>query len=90
MFTGLISDIGVVAAITPFSGGMRWTISAPKTTAGLKPGDSVNVSGACQTTVPEGQPDHRDSYLSPAERRSGKTIMPCCSGSLTKDLVLDI
>ncbi len=49
MFTGLISDIGVVAAITPFAGGMRWTIRAPRTTAELKPGDSVNVSGACQT-----------------------------------------
>jgi vanillate O-demethylase ferredoxin subunit len=48
------------------------------------------VCGACQTTVIEGQPDHRDAYLSPAERRSGKTIMLCCSGSLSKDLVLDL
>lgn len=49
MFTGLVSDIGTVSAITPFAGGMRWTIHAPKTAAEVKPGDSVNVSGACQT-----------------------------------------
>jgi len=49
MFTGLISDIGAIAAITPFAGGMRWTIRAPRIAADVKPGDSVNVSGACQT-----------------------------------------
>lgn len=48
------------------------------------------VCGACQTTVIEGEPDHRDSYLSPAERRSGKTIMLCCSGSKSPTLVLDL
>ena len=46
------------------------------------------VCGACQTAVLEGEPDHLDSYLSPAERRSGKTIMPCCSGSKSPTLVL--
>lgn len=56
MFTGLISDVGVVKAITPFSGGMRWTIQAPKIAAEVGPGDSVNISGACQTveTVSDG------------------------------------
>ena len=48
------------------------------------------VCGACQTTVLEGEPEHCDSYLSPAERRSGKTIMPCCSGSKSPLLVLDV
>lgn len=56
MFTGLVSDMGKVSAITPFPGGIRWTIEAPKTVTELKPGDSVNVSGACQTaeTVRDG------------------------------------
>jgi riboflavin synthase len=49
MFTGLVSDIGTVTAITPFSGGMRWVIQSPRICAEVKPGDSVNVSGACQT-----------------------------------------
>ena len=49
MFTGLITDIGTVTAINPFPGGMRWTIHAPRTAHELKPGDSVSISGACQT-----------------------------------------
>lgn len=48
------------------------------------------VCGACQTTVLAGEPDHRDSYLSPQERKSGKTILLCCSGSRTPALVLDL
>lgn len=56
MFTGLVSDIGTVTAITPFTGGIRWTINAPRVAADVKQGDSVNVSGACQTveSVSEG------------------------------------
>lgn len=56
MFTGLVSDIGTVTAITPFAGGIRWTITASRIAADVKQGDSVNVSGACQTveTVSQG------------------------------------
>lgn len=56
MFTGLVSDIGTVTAITPFAGGIRWTINASRIAADVKQGDSVNVSGACQTveSVSEG------------------------------------
>lgn len=56
MFTGLVSDIGTVTAITPFSGGIRWVINAPRIAFEIKQGDSVNVSGACQTveTVSQG------------------------------------
>ncbi|HWO56876.1 MAG TPA: riboflavin synthase [bacterium] len=49
MFTGLVSDIGFVRALSPSAGGMRWTIHAPRTAAEIKPGDSVNIAGACQT-----------------------------------------
>ena len=48
------------------------------------------VCGACQTTVLEGTPDHRDSYLTPREQNSGKTMMICCSGSKSGELVLDL
>ncbi|RJF95773.1 PDR/VanB family oxidoreductase [Noviherbaspirillum saxi] len=48
------------------------------------------ICGACQTTVLKGTPDHRDSYLSPGEMKSGKTIMICCSGSKCEELVLDL
>jgi vanillate O-demethylase ferredoxin subunit len=48
------------------------------------------VCGACQTTVLAGTPDHRDSFLTPREKTCGKTMMLCCSGSLTPELVLDL
>jgi ferredoxin len=48
------------------------------------------VCGACQTVVVEDEPDHRDSYLSPRERSSGKTMRLCCSGSKSDVLVLDL
>lgn len=48
------------------------------------------VCGTCETLVLEGTPDHRDSVLSKEERAAGKTIMLCCSRSLTDRLVLDL
>lgn len=46
--------------------------------------------GACETKVLAGVPDHFDAVLSPADRKSGKTMMICCSGALTERLVLDL
>jgi ferredoxin-NADP reductase len=46
--------------------------------------------GTCETYVLEGEPDHRDSYLSAEEQASGEVIMPCCSRSRSPRLVLDL
>lgn len=48
------------------------------------------VCGTCLTNVVEGTPDHRDAYLSKAERESGNLIMPCVSRSKSPLLVLDL
>jgi ferredoxin-NADP reductase len=48
------------------------------------------VCGTCETTILEGVPDHRDLLLTPAEKAAGKTMMICCSGSLTDRIVLDM
>jgi len=48
------------------------------------------VCGACEVGVLCGTPDHRDSILSEAERKSGKTMFVCCSGAHSKSLTLDI
>jgi vanillate O-demethylase ferredoxin subunit len=48
------------------------------------------VCGSCETGVVSGTPDHRDAVLTDAERAEGKTMMICCSGSLTERLVLDL
>jgi vanillate O-demethylase ferredoxin subunit len=47
------------------------------------------VCGTCELRVIEGTPDHRDLVLSKEERAANKSLMVCCSGSLTPRLVLD-
>lgn len=46
--------------------------------------------GTCETFVLEGVPDHRDSYLSPADKSSNEMMMICCSRAKTPRLVLDL
>ena len=48
------------------------------------------ICGTCLTNVLEGEPDHRDMFLTDEERASNKIFTPCCSRSKTKVLVLDL
>jgi ferredoxin-NADP reductase len=48
------------------------------------------ICGSSETRVLAGTPDHRDQILTEAERRDGKSMMVCCSGSLSECVVLDI
>lgn len=50
----------------------------------------AGLCGTCETPVLAGAPDHRDSVLDDAERRSGTCILPCVSRSLGDRLVLDL
>lgn len=45
---------------------------------------------SCETCVLEGLPDHRDSVLSPAERKKNDVMMICVSRALSETLVLDL
>ncbi|QLH13025.1 cytochrome P450 [Paracoccus pantotrophus] len=45
--------------------------------------------GSCLSKVLEGVPDHRDSFLSPKERKSNQLMAPCVSKAMTDRLVLD-
>lgn len=47
------------------------------------------VCGTCTTRVIDGDPDHRDLYLSIAEQKAG-LFTPCVSRSKSKRLVLDL
>ncbi len=51
MFTGIVSELGRAAAITPTDGGARITVTASQTCDGLGIGDSVAVNGVCLTAV---------------------------------------
>jgi ferredoxin-NADP reductase len=48
------------------------------------------VCGTCRLAVLDGVPDHRDLFLSEAEKASNRCVMPCCSGSRSATLTLDI
>lgn len=49
----------------------------------------MGMCGACMTRVLDGVPEHRDQYLSDAERSSGEWLMPCVSSCSGKRLELD-
>lgn len=51
MFTGIITEIGTVKKIFRDRENTAFTIAAPKTSKGLKKGDSVAINGACHTVV---------------------------------------
>ena len=51
---------------------------------------SEGVCGSCEVKVLEGQPDHRDQVLSDAEKARNDTMMVCCSGAVSRRLVLDL
>ncbi|QEC49766.1 oxidoreductase [Baekduia soli] len=46
--------------------------------------------GTCETEVLDGEPDHRDSFLTDEDREYGGTMMICCSRALTPTLTLDL
>ncbi len=46
------------------------------------------VCGTCRTTYLEGEPEHNDFVLTPREQES--ELMPCCAGSRSELLVLDL
>ncbi len=51
MFTGIVTEVGTVTAVTATSGGCRFVVEAQQTRAGLEVGDSVAVNGVCLTAV---------------------------------------
>ncbi len=51
MFTGIVREVGAVAAFD----GSRLVVTAPETAAGVAVGDSVGVAGTCLTVVEVGE-----------------------------------
>jgi vanillate monooxygenase ferredoxin subunit len=48
------------------------------------------VCGTCLTRILEGEPDHKDMYLTPEEQAANDQFTPCCSRSVSPVLVLDL
>ena len=80
------------------STGQTYTIPAdkPVTTALAEHGVEIMVSceqgvcGTCLTRVLEGEVDHRDLYLTDAEKTCHDQFLPCCSRAKGPLLVLDL
>lgn len=50
----------------------------------------AGICGTCLTRVLEGEPDHRDMFMTPAEQALNDQFTPCCSRSKSPRLVLDL
>lgn len=48
----------------------------------------AGVCGTCLIGVLDGEPDHRDLYLTEAEKAAGDQMLPCCSRAKSATLVL--
>jgi vanillate O-demethylase ferredoxin subunit len=48
------------------------------------------VCGMCMTQVRSGVPDHRDQFLTAAERARNDVFMPCCSRATTPRLTVSV
>ncbi len=57
MFTGIISDIGTVRAISPLDAGIRVRIGSRYDPATIAVGASIACSGACLTVIEAGRDD---------------------------------
>jgi vanillate O-demethylase ferredoxin subunit len=51
---------------------------------------SEGICGSCRVAVLDGIPDHRDRFLTAAEKDANQAIMVCCSGTKTATLALDL
>jgi riboflavin synthase len=51
VFTGLIEEVGRIAATEPSADGVRLRIAAERVLESMRPGDSVAIDGVCQTVV---------------------------------------
>ena len=76
--------------------GRQFTIPADKTIIEVLDDEGVFVPtsctegfcGTCETEVVSGIPDHRDEYLTDAQRASNKTMMICVGRSKTPQLTI--
>lgn len=80
------------------STGLRCQVSAGQTVIEVLAAHGVEiptsceagVCGTCLTRVLEGTPDHRDTFLTDAERAANDQFTPCCSRANSPVLVLDL
>lgn len=79
-------------------GERSFTVAASQTVAEVLEANGLPVAvscgkgicGSCLTTVLEGEPDHRDLYLTEEEQAANDQFTPCCSRARSPYLVLEL
>lgn len=97
-FSGDIDTSGQAFEVVCEQSGKTLSVAADETiadalkAAGIKVQMSCaeGVCGTCITDVLEGEPEHRDLFLSDEEKADNDQIAVCCSRAKSKRLVLDI
>ena len=97
-FSAHVDATGDVFTVRAVKSGITCEIPADKSIASVLVELGVDVPlsceqgvcGACLTKVLEGVPDHRDFYLTDAEKAANQEMTVCCSRAQSKLLVLDI
>lgn len=56
----------------------------------VRTGCTAGTCGICETRVIAGVPQHRDQIMPRSGPASGRSLMVCCSRSLTPELTLDL
>ncbi len=54
MFTGIIEEVGTIAAIVNNDGAAKFTVTAPLAASDAAHGDSISIGGVCLTVVEQG------------------------------------
>lgn len=78
--------------------GLTLQVPADKTVLEVLNASNIDVQcdcqeglcGTCEVDVLEGEIDHRDVVLDPAEREANNRMMSCCSRAKSKRLVIDL
>lgn len=86
-FTVRLARTGIDLEVTPDTSILKAVLAAG---VNVPHSCEQGVCGACETKVLGGRPDHRDQILTQTERDASKSMMICCSRSLSDRLALDL
>lgn len=97
-FSNEVDRTGDVFTVTAVRSGVTVTVAAQESIAEALIREGVDVAlsceqgvcGTCLVDVLEGVPDHRDCYLTDAEKAANRQMTICCSRAKTASLALDV
>ena len=86
MFTGIVEEIGQIAAIRKGSASAVLSIQASKVLEGTKIGDSIAVNGICLTVTGMQERSFTADVMAETLRRSSRGVgKRCCGQSGTRN-----